>query len=326
MQAEAEQRDEAMKMAQMRQLLSAGTSLAGTLGSAMQQQKTDSIANALMNEATPPRAEAVDPALNAAMEAQGMGATNPATGGVTEMKLRQAMEDQKMQKMQLALRAEQEQRLSAMANQQQTLRQQEEASKAFQQSSKGMQESFNDSMAYYKTVGVGMKQAAEATTPVEHEAAATGVISMYQAAKKRGLDVEAPKIPVFMTPEQKAEIAAQQAELEAARSRLSGMKSDMWPNWIGGDEKQAAIVRELEGKVSSQPKPGYLPIPEVVPVAPVRGSIAQLSAQTDADLSLPLPDADVIPETTGEGGYITGRRYGGKTYLGGDPNSPSSWK
>ena len=131
MQAEADQQGEAMKMAQMRQMFSA----AGDLAGAMKGAKTDAIANKLMNEDAPPVATAVDPSLQkevmADRAAAGIeGPAAPATGGLDEMKLRLKMDDQKMQRMALQLRGQQEARMEGVVRNDATARQQADASKA----------------------------------------------------------------------------------------------------------------------------------------------------------------------------------------------------
>ena len=59
-------------------------------GAIKQKNLADASANVTMNAATPPRPEAVDPALARQMEAQGLGPTRPATGGVAELRMRRA--------------------------------------------------------------------------------------------------------------------------------------------------------------------------------------------------------------------------------------------
>jgi hypothetical protein len=290
MQARADQEAEALKLAQMRQLLGAASQFGGALTGAIQQQRTDDIANRLMNEeAAIPRATALDPAMQSQADAKAAKMPGFHTGGMAEMKLSMAMEDQKMQRIASDLAVAREARYSAAMQQQQTAVQQADAAAAFRNSSKDMQESFQDSMAYYKTLGVGLRQATEAQSQQEYDAAASGVMAMYQAAKKRGLEVDTPNLPAFVTPEQRAASAAQQAELAAARDELAKMQGDIFPNWLGGDEKQAAKVRKLEAQ---QPPatPAAAPA-QFMPQQPAAGrSVQQLSQDADADLSIPVDE------------------------------------
>lgn len=244
-----------------RALTGASQSIMGGLsamGAAGKQKQLDDIANRLMNEEAPPVATAVDPemqkAVMAGREMAGLGGSSkPATGGVDEMKFKMAMEDQKMQRIASQLRQQDANQVSMMRQQAMNQREQGEATQAFKNSSKELQEGFNDSLAYYKTVGVGLKQAAEAATQEEYNSAAAGIMSMYKAAQKRGLEIDPPNIPAWMSPEQKsAQLEAQQS-LTDAEARLEKMKGDWWPNLFGADEKQQALVDSLRKEAGASP-------------------------------------------------------------------------
>lgn len=269
MQAEADQQAEAMKLAQMRQLLGAAAQAGGAIAGGIQQQRQDEIANSLMNEeANIPRAQAVDPAAQGPADAKAAKMPGFHTGGMDEMKLTMAMEDQKMQRIASDLAVAREARYNAMMDQQANARQQAAAADAFRSSSKDMQEAFNDSMAYYKTSGVGLKAAAEATTQEEYDAAASGVMSMYNAAVKRGLDVQQPKLPPFMTPEQKAAMAAQQQAIADERTAIEQLRTEAqnaggmdkvpdgaWWKFNLGNPTYGDTIKARESKL--QAMPGY---------------------------------------------------------------------
>lgn len=238
-----------MKMAQMRQLLSAGSSLAGTISNTMQQQKQDGIANTLMDSEAIPRAQAVDSGGNVDMEKMRevlsqypdtatMGDVKPATGGEDEMKLRFAMEDQKMQKMQLALRGEQQDRLAGAMQEQARIRESKEARAAYDSASETLRQGTLDAQATFKNLQLMRKELVGAQTQDEYDHIATAMASIVSGAQQAGVPgVEMPMIPQFVPPEKRM---AAEAAAAAAAMRSQGLGS--MPGYSLNKEAAAPIT------------------------------------------------------------------------------------
>jgi hypothetical protein len=206
----------------------------GNIGKGLARSRQDAIANQLMNQEDPPRAMAVDPRIEAAVtqdlnENGEFPNPSPHTGGTEEMEMRFAMAD--MRAKQMRAKAMQE-RADAMKAQ--TFIQ--DAQRTWAQTDRKLQNEYTNSTAYIKEMRVLDEGLAKAEDPMAYQAAADRKLALNKAAIKRGMDVQpiAPQdIPVFMTPEQKAALAAQREAAAAAQDELHRAQSAPMGTWDG---------------------------------------------------------------------------------------------
>ena len=222
---------QALQQRQMQMILSTGMDAAQGIAGAMKTSKQNGVANALMNQQTPPRAEAVDPALNAQMRQQGLGPTAPRAGGLDELKLSMAMEDQRNQNMASQLGQQRMQiagqRMDDTYNHQRI----QDAIAAAKLTSEKTKSAVTDSAAYFKNIDVMRDKLAEAqkngdfraynTTATEMQALHTGNVSA-------GLKLPPLVIPDFSGPAPENEGAFNSAMDNWQNTRGAAMQKDGW--------------------------------------------------------------------------------------------------
>lgn len=225
----------ALQQRNMQFLLSQGMVAAQSLGGmamkAGAQSKQDGIANALMNQQTPPRAEAVDPALNAQMRQQGLGPTAPHRGGLDELKLSMAMDDQRNQNMATQLGVVREGRMQQSINDAATARQAQDAMQAARMTSQATKDKVTASAAYFKNKALLEKGLSAAQASGDYDAynsTAQGLQALHYGTVSAGVKLPDLVIPDFVGPSPQNESAFNSAMQNWQNTRGAAMQKDGW--------------------------------------------------------------------------------------------------
>jgi hypothetical protein len=110
----------------------------------------------------------------------------------------------------------------------------QDAQTTWAQTDKKLQNEYTNSTAYIKEMRVLDESLAKAEDPVAYQSAADRKLALNKAAIKRGMEVDPidpSTIPPFMTPDQKAALAAQReavAQAQAALAEAQGAPAGMW--------------------------------------------------------------------------------------------------
>lgn len=226
---------QALQQRNMQMILSTGLDAAQSIGGiamkAGAQSKQDGIANALMNQQTPPRAEAVDPALNAQMRQQGLGPTAPRTGGVDELKLSMAMEDQKNQNMASALSVAREGRMNQAQDDSYTARQMQAATNAARATNQKTKDMVTAANAYVETSALLEKsmKAAQASGDFDgYNSAARKLQAVHLGTVSAGVKLPPLVIPDFSGPAPGNEGAFNDAMNNWQNTRGAAMQVGGW--------------------------------------------------------------------------------------------------
>lgn len=225
----------------------------------IKQNRNDQIANVLMNQSTPPRAQAVGPdaKLIQAMADQKvlndggtMNAAGPATGGMDEMKMRMALEshnsqmentrfDNALQTKRMALM---QQQLQEMKEYRETMR----ADQALKGQTKEAQEAFKNSLAYTTNLRLNKSLLAKAENEDQYNQTVDTIQSLYASAKAAGLEVEEPQIPAYVSPMERAAMVKKQGEIDALRDQIAS-GGDYWgPDFMKRGKNRSEQLRTME--------------------------------------------------------------------------------
>ena len=247
------------------------TKLMGGVAGGIQQMGQDRIANQVMNESSNiPRAQSVDRSLQGPADTLAARMPGFHTGGVDELKMRSAMDsiqDRRSSRAMEAMRLQVSQRRLQAAEE---MHEVDLARKTMDRASKPLKDDYHDSLAYNSNSVVHQKaiaKAIEAGDKTSYDTAASSWQSLYKAAQKRGIEVDPPNIPRWMSPEERAGLQEAQMDLEDARTVLQRMKSDwLKPDdtvskipglgWVGKsiqgrDDAQQKVVSDLEEKIAA---------------------------------------------------------------------------
>ena len=283
---------QALQQRQMQMILSTGMDAAQGIAGAMKTSKQNGVANALMNQQTPPRAEAVDPALNAQMRQQGLGPTAPRTGGVDELKLSMAMEDQRNQNMASALSVAREGRLNHALNDAAVARQTQDATQTARMTNQATKDKVTASAAYFKNKALLEKSMSAAQAAGDFDAynsTAQDLQALHYGTVSSGVKLPDLMIPDFRSPTAPTPEAMTSAVSDWQGRRDRAMKPGGWDSngdWFNGktagDEfmDSSSNLSELQSQSRGKPVDKFTPDQEdVIPLPQSSGGGGGLIAQ-----------------------------------------------
>ena len=208
-QALLDQQDREFQSKQMQDSIETGLEAASQLSGAMRQGKRDNIANQLMNQNDPPRAQAVNADAPGVARANAVfgGASTPARGGADELGMRMELsrekrlsQDSRFDNMVAGLR---EQRLSDSLTQRSAAAQQQQASTLSRQTNQKTKDMVIASGAYVKNMALQRKSldaAQKAGDFDTYDSIAGDMQALHYGSVSSGLKLPELKIPDFVPP------------------------------------------------------------------------------------------------------------------------------
>lgn len=241
---------QALQQRNMQFLISQGMDAAQSIGGQMARSgarsKQDGIANTLMNQSDPPRAEAVNPnAPGVARANQTYGGPTAAhTGGMDEMRFNLAMDDNKRRNMAAGLSEQREGRMRQSADDMYLLRKEEAATRAAKAATEKTRGHVTDANAYFKTADAlrtRMSAAQQAGDFDAYNTAAQELQAAYWGTKSAGGQLPELQIPEFVGPSPENQGAFNTAMDNWKNTRGAAMQKD---GWDSGGRVGIPLIRE----------------------------------------------------------------------------------
>lgn len=236
--------------------MAAGNQIGDSILGAIQQSGANRAANSIMNQqASIPRAQAVNPSLQAGADAAAARMPGFYTGGVDELRFRNAMQSAQgsqvgrlIQSMRLGLARRADQRAEDRFRE-------SRANAAFARKTDEADKIYRDSMAYMEAAPNILEKIKKAQTLDEYNFLANQARSLNEMAAGRKLTVSPITIPPFVSPDDRALLEElSQAEQEEAASGMLGRARN---RILGGPVLDAQ--QSIQGKfspMSSRPGQG----------------------------------------------------------------------
>lgn len=310
-QALLDQQDREFQSKQMQDSIETGLEAASQLSGAMRQGKRDNIANQLMNQNDPPRAQAVNADAPGVARANAVfgGASTPARGGADELGMRMELsrekrlsQDSRFDNMVAGLR---EQRLSNSLTQRRAAALHQQAVNLSRQTSQKTKDMVTAAGAYTKNMALqrkGLAAAQAAGNFEEYDSIAGDMQALHYGSVSSGLKLPPLNIPDYVPPgaamDDDLDAATREWERTRARATAKPGQWDSTGDWLNGktagEEYMAASERlgAAQTPYTKRPVTKYVPEPDIIPLD--QDPMGQASG-ADPDLTLQVDDMPVPP-------------------------------
>ncbi len=280
-QALLDQQDREFQSKQMQDSIETGLEAASQLSGAMRQGKRDNIANQLMNQNDPPRAQAVNADAPGVARANAVfgGASTPARGGADELGMRMELS--------------REQRLSDSLTQRSAAAQQQQASTLSRQTNQKTKNMVIAAGAYVKNMALqrkGLDAAQKAGDFDTYDSIAGDMQALHYGSVSSGLKLPALNIPDYVPPGAAMDDDLASATEEWERTgKQANSSAGQWESngkWLNGKTAGQEYMDASQNLRTAQSKYTPRPVTRYVPDGNEGDTIPLNGQQTDVDFAI----------------------------------------